>query len=92
MHCISELAYLNRSNDSLNWSIWSRVKKLRCLCFFSNETNGNAVRMIDVKIRKNELYYIFKEHAILGPTYLNDIKEMFYDYNKEGRLHVGENR
>ncbi len=60
--------------------------------WFSNETNGNAVRMIDVKIRKNELYYIFKEHAILGPTYLNDIKEMFDDLHDKGRLHVGENR
>jgi hypothetical protein len=59
---------------------------------FSDETNGIGVRMIDVKIEKNNLYYLINEHAILGPTYVNDIEEMFNKYNRVGRLHVGENR
>lgn len=60
--------------------------------WFSDETNGIGVRMIDVKVIKNNLYYLINEHAILGPTYLTDIDKMFNNFHDQGRLHVGENR
>jgi hypothetical protein len=58
----------------------------------AKESKDYGIKILEPKSNGNIFTQWADEHKLQGPTYRGEIQNIFDEFNKEGRFHVGNSR